>query len=61
MAKELKEIVEEVIKDMIQDGKIEVQDDNGEKIEDLSIGVAEEESIEDDEDIESDDDSDNDE
>jgi|TARA_A100001015_G_scaffold284056_1_gene350024 ethanolamine ammonia-lyase small subunit len=61
MAKELKEIVEEIIKDMIQDGKIEVQDDNGEKIEDLSIGVAEEESIEDYEDIESDDDSDNDE
>jgi len=41
MAKELKDIIEEVIKDLIQDGKIEIQDTNGDKIEDLSVGYAE--------------------
>tara|TARA_E500000318_G_scaffold62897_1_gene58224 strand:- start:67 stop:255 length:189 start_codon:yes stop_codon:yes gene_type:complete len=41
MAKELKEMIEEILKDLIQDGKVEIQDSNGEKIDDLSVGFAE--------------------
>ena len=39
--KNLKQIVEEAVKELIMDGKIEIQDENGEKIEDLSVGIQE--------------------
>ena len=58
MAKELKDIIEEVIKDLIQDGKIEIQDTNGDKIEDLSVGYAESDDY-DDEDFDNDEEDDN--
>jgi|TARA_E500000318_G_scaffold102126_1_gene106198 hypothetical protein len=60
MAKELKDIIEEVIKDLIQDGKIEIQDTNGDKIEDLSVGYAESDDEDfDDEDFDNDEEDDN--
>ena len=60
MAKELKDIIEEVIKDLIQDGKIEIQDTNGDKIEDLSVGYAESDEEDfDDEDFDNDEEDDN--
>ena len=60
MAKELKDIIEEVIKDLIQDGKIEIQDTNGDKIEELSVGYAESDDEDfDDEDFDNDEEDDN--
>jgi len=60
MAKELKDIIEEVIKDLIQDGKIEIQDTNGDKIEDLSVGYAKSDDEDfDDEDFDNDEEDDN--
>lgn len=60
MAKELKDIIEEVIKDLIQDGKIEIQDTNGDKIEDLSVGYAESDDEDfDDEDFDNEEEDDN--
>ena len=60
MAKELKDIIEEVIKDLIQDGKLEIQDTNGDKIEDLSVGYAESDDEDfDDEDFDNDEEDDN--
>lgn len=48
--KSIKDIVEQAIIDLIQDGKIEIQDENGDKIDDLSLGINES----DDEDLEDD-------
>ena len=48
--KSIKDIVEQAIIDLIQDGKIEIQDENGDKIDDLSLGINES----DDEDFEDD-------
>ena len=48
--KSIKEIVEQAIIDLVQDGKIEIQDENGLKIDDLSLGINE--SDEEDEDLE---------
>jgi hypothetical protein len=48
--KSIKEIVEQAIIDLVQDGKIEIQDENGDKIDDLSLGINES----DDEDFEDD-------
>lgn len=39
--KSIKDIVEQAIIDLIQDGKIEIQDENGDKIDDLSLGINE--------------------
>ena len=39
--KTIKEIVEKSIIDLIQDGKIEIQDEDGFKIDDLSLGINE--------------------
>jgi hypothetical protein len=47
MAKSIKEIVEESLKDLIDDGKIVVKDENGDPIEDLTIGFADEDDSED--------------
>ena len=60
MAKELREIVEEILKEMIQDGKIEIQDINGEKIDDLSVGFTEDhDEYDDDEDFDNEDEDEN--
>ena len=48
--KSIKEIVEQAIIDLVQDGKIEIQDENGLKIDDLSLGINE--SDDEDEDLE---------
>ena len=48
--KSIKEIVEQAIIDLVQDEKIEIQDENGNKIDDLSLGINES----DDEDFEDD-------
>ncbi len=39
--KTIKEIVEKSIIDLIQEGKIEIQDEDGFKIDDLSLGINE--------------------
>ena len=48
--KSIKEIVEQAIIDLVQDEKIEIQDENGLKIDDLSLGINE--SDDEDEDLE---------
>jgi len=50
--KSIKDIVEQAVIDLIQDGKIEIQDENGDKIDDLSLGINEsdDEDFEDEED-----------
>lgn len=40
-SKSIKDLVEQAIMDLIQDGKIEIQDDEGNKIDDLSLGLSE--------------------
>lgn len=54
MAKTIQEMVEEVVKNMVEDGKLVIQNDSGDTIEDLAIAVDE---IEDDDDEDQDDDS----
>tara|TARA_E500000318_G_scaffold91469_1_gene89689 strand:- start:713 stop:913 length:201 start_codon:yes stop_codon:yes gene_type:complete len=55
--KTIKEIVEKSIIDLIQEGKIEIQDEDGFKIDDLSLGINEsdEEDFEDEDEDEEDD------
>ncbi len=48
MAKSIKEMVEDAIKEIIEDNKIVVKDDDGHEMEDLSVAWAESESDEDD-------------
>ena len=61
MAKSIKEIVEESLKDLIDDGKIVIKDENDDPIEDLTIGFADEDSDYEDEDEDQDEDLDQDE
>ena len=58
MAKSIQEMVEEAVKNMVDDGKLVIQNDSGDTIEDLAIAVDE---IEDDDDEDQDDDSESDE
>ena len=60
MAKSIREMVEEAIKDMITDGRIVIQDDSGDEIEDLTVAIDGPEDDDDDED-DSEDDSESDE
>jgi len=54
MAKSIQEMVEEAVKNMVDDGKLVIQNDSGDTIEDLAFAV---EEIEDDKDEDQDDDS----
>ena len=54
MAKSIQEMVEEAVKNIVDDGKLVIQNDSGDTIEDLAIAVDE---IEDDNDEDQDDDS----
>ena len=58
MAKTIQEMVEEAVKSMVEDGKLVIQDNSGDTIEDLIVAVDE---IEDDEDQDDDSESDEDE
>lgn len=60
MAKSIKEIVKEALEELISDNAIVIEDESGEKIEDLNLNVVHSDE-DDNEDIESDEDSDNDE
>ena len=60
MAKTIQEMVEEAVKNMVDDGKLVIQDNSGDTIEDLAIAVDEIED-DDDEDQDQDDDSESDE
>ena len=60
MAKSIREMVEEAIKDMITDGRIVIQDDSGDEIEDLTVAIDGPEDDDDEDDSESDEDSDED-
>ena len=55
MAKSIREMVEEAIKDMIKDGRIVIQDDSGDEIEDLTVAIDGPEDDDDDEDHSEDD------
>lgn len=44
MAKSIKEMVEDAIKEIVEDGKIVVKDDDGHEMEDLSVAWADDES-----------------
>ena len=50
MPKSIKEMVDEALKQAIEDGNIVVKDEDGHEMEDLSIGWAEEPSEDEDED-----------
>lgn len=50
MPKSIKEMVEEALKQAIEDGNIVVKDEDGHEMEDLSIGWAEEAAENEDED-----------
>ncbi len=39
MAKSIQEMIEEAVKNMITDGRIVIQDDSGEVIEDLTVAI----------------------
>tara|TARA_Y100000816_G_scaffold261517_1_gene218565 strand:+ start:236 stop:448 length:213 start_codon:yes stop_codon:yes gene_type:complete len=61
MAKSIQEMIEEAVKNMITDGRIVIQDDSGEVIEDLTVAIDGPEDDDDDDDqddSESDEDSD---
>ncbi len=59
MAKSIKDMVKDAILDMIENGKLVIQDDNGETVEDLTVGVSEDDDYDDDsEDVSEEDDSD---
>ena len=60
MAKSIREMVEEAIKDMITDGRIVIQDDSGDEIEDLTVAIDGPEDDDYEDDSESDEDSDED-
>lgn len=61
MAKTIQEMVEEAVKSMVEDGKLVIQDNSGDTIEDLIVAVDEIEDEEDqDDDSESDEDEDED-
>ena len=61
MAKTIQEMVEEAVKSMVEDGKLVIQDNSGDTIEDLIVAVDEIEDEEDqDDDSESDEDKDED-
>tara|TARA_R100001015_G_C4597474_1_gene152592 strand:+ start:665 stop:853 length:189 start_codon:yes stop_codon:yes gene_type:complete len=62
MAKTIQEMVEEAVKSMVEDGKLVIQDNSGDTIEDLIVAVDEIEDEEDqDDDSESDEDEESDE
>ena len=61
MAKSIREMVEEAIKDMITDGRIVIQDDSGDEIEDLTVAIDGPEDDDDEDDSEDDSESDEDE
>ena len=61
MAKSIREMVEEAIKDMITDGRIVIQDDSGDEIEDLTVAIDGPEDDDDDDEDDSEDDSESDE
>lgn len=61
MAKSIQEMVEEAVKNMVDDGKLVIQDNSGDTIEDLAIAVDEIEDDDDDEDQDDDSESDEDE
>tara|TARA_R110002012_G_C11199463_1_gene559663 strand:- start:178 stop:381 length:204 start_codon:yes stop_codon:yes gene_type:complete len=61
MAKSIQEMVEEAVKNMVEDGKLVIQDNSGDTIEDLAIAVDEIEDDDDDEDQDDDSESDEDE
>ena len=50
MPKSIKEMVEEAIKELVEDGKIVVKDDDGHEMEDLSVAWSEAEPEDDDSD-----------
>jgi hypothetical protein len=50
MPKSIKEMVDEALKQAIEDGNLVVKDEDGQEIEDLSIGWAEEPAEDEDED-----------
>tara|TARA_R100000149_G_scaffold38035_1_gene14655 strand:- start:166 stop:360 length:195 start_codon:yes stop_codon:yes gene_type:complete len=58
MAKTIQEMVEEAVKNMVEDGKLVIQNDSGDTIEDLTVAI---DGPEDDDDYEDDSESDEDE
>ena len=58
MAKTIQEMIEEAVKNMITDGRIVIQNDSGDTIEDLTVAI---DGPEDDDDYEDDSESDEDE
>ena len=60
MAKSIREMVEEAIKDMITDGRIVIQDDSGDEIEYLTVAIDGPEDDDDEDDSEDDSESDED-
>ena len=63
MAKTIQEMVEEAVKNMIEDGKLVIQNDSGDTIEDLTVAIdgPEDDDYEDDSESDEDEDEDSDE
>ena len=60
MAKSIQEMIEEVVKNMITDGQIVIQDESGDEIEDLTVAIDGPEDDDDEDDSEDDSESDED-
>jgi hypothetical protein len=61
MAKTIQEMVEEAVKNMVEDGKLVIQNDSGDTIEDLTVAIDGPEDDDYEDDSESDEDEDEDE
>lgn len=61
MAKTIQEMVEEAVKNMVEDGKLVIQNDSGDTIEDLTVVIDQPEDDDYEDDSESDEDEDEDE
>jgi|TARA_R100000030_G_scaffold75872_3_gene58948 hypothetical protein len=62
MAKTIQEMVEEAVKNMVEDGKLVIQNDSGDTIEDLTVAIdgPEDDDYEDDSESDEDEDEDSD-
>ncbi len=60
MAKTIQEMVEEAVKNMVEDGKLVIQNDSGDTIEDLTVAIDGPEDDDYEDDSESDEDEDED-
>jgi len=61
MAKTIQEMIEEAVKNMVEDGKLVIQNDSGDTIEDLTVAIDQPEDDDYEDDSESDEDEDEDE